>query len=69
MRYIFLILIILLSGCVTSRFQPIGVEGRKIEYFHANKICDRCHKKTIFFRVMNGKKIICADCYEKYYHK
>lgn len=69
MRYILIILLVLLSGCSSLKFQPKGKEGNKIEYFYANQICDKCHKKTIFFKIVNKKKIICADCYEKFYYK
>lgn len=67
MRYIFLILLVFLSGCVTPRFTPSGERGKQVEYFYGNNVCDRCHKKCIFFKKMNKKKVICADCYDKYY--
>jgi len=67
MRYIFLILILLLSGCSKPVFQPNGDSGTKVEYYWAKKTCDFCHKECGFFKVVNGKKIMCADCYEARY--
>ena len=66
MKILFLILVLFLSGC-TSKFYPGGDMGKRIEYNWGNQVCDRCHKKTIFFKIMNKKKVICADCYEKVY--
>jgi hypothetical protein len=66
MRYIFLVLILLSAGCVvTPRFQPSGDKGSQTEYYWAKKTCGICHKQCGFFKVMNKKKIVCADCYEK----
>jgi hypothetical protein len=49
------------------RFQPSGDSGPTTEYYWGKKICDICHKKCGYFKVINGKKIICANCYEKLY--
>jgi len=67
MRYIFIIIILLLTGCAYPRFQPSGDSGATTEYFWAKKTCNFCHKRCGFFKVMNGKKIICNECYEKLY--
>lgn len=64
MKKLLLILVLLLSGCAVT-FQPNGQKGKQIEYFWGKKICDYCHKETGFFKVVNKKKIMCADCYEK----
>ena len=68
MKILFIILILLLSGCATyPRFNPSGESGSKVEYFWAKKTCDYCHKQCGFFKIVNRKKIICADCYENRY--
>ena len=58
-----------MSGCATPRFTPSGEQGKQIEYRIGRVTCDICHKEHTLFKVMNKKKIVCADCYEKYYHK
>jgi hypothetical protein len=67
MKILFLILVLFLSGCAYPRFQPSGDSGGTTEYYWAKKTCDICHKPCGFFKVINGKKIICANCYEKLY--
>jgi hypothetical protein len=67
MKILSLILILLLSGCAYPRFQPSGDSGGTTEYYWAKKTCSICHKQCGYFKVINGKKIICADCYEKLY--
>ena len=64
MKILFLILILLLSGCSEPRFTPSGHKGKQVEYFWGKKTCDYCHKQCGYFKVVNKKKIMCADCYQ-----
>lgn len=67
MRILILIFVLLFSGCAHS-FQPSGNDGSKTEYYWGKKICSICHKQCGFFKVMDKKKIVCADCFEKSYN-
>ena len=72
MKHLLIILSLLLSGCATQ-FYPTGVKGNQVEYFNnfrGKTYCSRCHKKCVLFKTnLNGKTIICSDCYDKYYLK
>ena len=50
---------------------PPGDEGMKVQYFYAAKMkkCDYCGNETHIFKVVNGKKIMCDKCYQKYQKK
>ena len=67
MRILLILILLFLSGCAYPRFNPGGDSGSKTEYFWGKRTCSICHKQCGFFKLMNGKKVICADCYEKLY--
>jgi hypothetical protein len=66
MKYILIILTLLFSGCA-HRFYPVGDKGFQTPYYWADETCAICHKKHTFFKLMDKKRLICADCYEKKY--
>jgi PBP1b-binding outer membrane lipoprotein LpoB len=67
MRYLLIFLALFLAGCSQPKFDPPGDRGRETPYFYAKQKCDICKNKCAYFKVMNKKKIVCADCYEKKY--
>ncbi len=64
---ILIILIFLLSGCATTKFYPKDGGNKGTAYYWANQNCNRCKKSCTLFKLIDKKKIICADCYEKFY--
>ena len=71
MRYIILVLVFLLSGCATYYPSPYADRGNQIRYKYSYNMfkCDFCHKDTLIYKVVNGKKVMCSNCYKKVYKK
>jgi len=70
MKYIFLIL--LFCGCAAPKFYPEGYMGTAVPYIYNIEYdqsihCRKCGKVPVFFKVDKKKRILCKECYEKYY--
>lgn len=63
-----IILVFLVSGCVSVPLYPKGKEGTKVEFFSGNRICSECKKRCGLFKMSKDRKtVICSSCFDKKY--
>lgn len=57
-----------LTGCATVIYpSPYADRGEQILYKYSYNMvqCDYCKDKTIIYKIANGKKIMCNNCYRE----
>jgi len=64
-----LLALILLTGCATLRYYPVGDFGHKgsIPYYSDfdGRECYKCHEKVNYFKLDSKDRVVCMWCYRK----